>query len=170
VTLRVEPGASLEWLPQETILFEKSRLERSFDIDVAPTGRLLAVEAVILGRQAMGETGIRAEMRDRWRVRRGGRLVFADNLKLDDIPATHPRLGLLGGACAFASILLVAEDAESRLDAVRAVLGPDSGASAVDGKLFCRILAPDGMALRRVLTPAMAALRGGKPSPRLWTV
>jgi urease accessory protein len=170
VVLRVGDGASLDWLPQETILFERSHLERGFDIDVARTGRLLAVEAVILGRQAMGETGICAQLRDRWRVRRGGRLVFADNLKLDDLPATNPRLGLFGGACAFASVLLVAPDAESRLDAVRAVLGADSGASATDGKLFCRILAADGMALRRILAPVMAALRSGRAPPRLWTV
>jgi urease accessory protein len=174
VSLTVGPGAVLEWLPQETILFEQARLSRAFEIDVAETGRLLAVEAVIAGRQAMGETGINAHLTDRWRVRRDGRLIFADNLTLDDLPGATGRKALLDGACAFASVLFVAPDAEERLDGVRGALemsGTDAaGASAFDGKLFCRILAKDGLNLRRVLVPVMAALRGGSPPPRLWTV
>jgi len=170
VEMTLGEGASLDWLPQETILFNQARLERTFEIDVAPSARLLAVEAVIAGRRAMGETGITAHLTDRWRVRRGGRLVFADNLKLDDLPSATGRRALLDGACAFASVLFVAPDAEDRLEGVRAVLGSSSGASAFDGKLFCRILAGDGMSLRRTLVPVMAALRGGSPPPRLWIV
>jgi len=71
---------------------------------------------------------------------------------------------------AFASVLLVADNAEDSLDAVRMALGEAGGASAFDGKLFCRILAADGLALRKILVPVMAALRGGAPAPRLWTV
>jgi urease accessory protein len=170
VSLTVGAGAVLEWLPQETILFDQARLDRTFDIEVAPTGRLLAVEAVIAGRQAMGESGGGAHLADRWRVTRDGRLIFADNLKLDDLPAAAGRRALLDGARAFASVLLVGPDAEERLDGVRAVLGSAGGVSAFDGKLFCRILAANGLELRRALVPVMAALRGGSPPPRLWTV
>jgi urease accessory protein len=170
VQLKVAAGAQLEWLPQETILFEGSHLSRAFDICVEPGGRLLAVEAVILGRSAMGETDIHARLRDRWRVQWGERLIFADNLRIDDPTVIAGRPALLKDAKAFASVLLVADDAEASLDAVRQALGEAGGASAFDGKLFCRILAKDGLSLRRTLVPVMTALRGGKPPPRLWTV
>jgi urease accessory protein len=170
VELKVAAGAHLEWLPQETILFEGSHLSRDFKISVEPGGRLLAVEAVILGRSAMGETDIHARLRDRWRVQWGERLIFADNLRIDDPTLIASRPALLNDATAFASVLLVADDAEASLDAVRLALGEAGGASAFDGKLFCRILAKDGLNLRRTLIPVMTVLRGGKPPPRLWTV
>jgi len=170
VALEVAAGASLEWLPQETILFEGACLRRRFDVRIAPGGRLLAVEAVILGRAAMGETRIEARLDDRWRVQWGERLIFADNLRLDLGPATTGRPAALRDACAFALVLLVAEDAEARLDAVRESLGAQGGASAWDGKLVCRIAAPDGLALRRAITAVSGVLRAGAAAPRLWTV
>jgi urease accessory protein len=170
VKLTVAAGASLEWLPQETILFEGSNLRRDYDVRIEPGGRMLAVEAVILGRAAMGETEIQARLRDRWRVQWGKRLIFADDLRLDDLLLVADRSALLHGAKAFASVLLIADNAEVCLDAVRLALGETGGASAFDGKLFCRILAADGLALRKILVPVMAALRGGAPTPRLWTV
>jgi urease accessory protein len=170
VKLNVAAGASLEWLPQETILFEGSRLERDYSVHIEPGGRLLAVEAVVLGRQAMGETHVQARLNDRWRVQWGERLIFADNLKIDDAPSMAVRSALLNGAQAFAFVLLVMDDAEARLDAVRLALGDSGGASAFEGKLFCRLLATDGLSLRRTLIQVMAALRDGKQPPRLWTV
>jgi urease accessory protein len=170
VKLTVEAGASLEWLPQETILFEGSNLARTFDIRVEPGGRLLAVEGVIIGRKAMGETAIQARLHDRWRVQWGERLIFADNLKLDIAASTVGRPALLRNSKAFALILLLDYDAEARLGAVRDVLGDIGGASAWDGKLVCRVAATDGLALRRILVAVMGILRGGVAPPRLWTV
>jgi urease accessory protein len=102
-------------------------------------------------------------------VRREGRLVFADDLRfagaVDHLTVRAP---VLGGAKAFASLLLVAEDAERFLPALRAVIGEAGGASAFDGKLFCRLAAPDGITLRRTLLPALKVLRDGEPCPRVW--
>jgi urease accessory protein len=169
--LTVGAGARLDWLPQETILFDHSALSRTIEADVAGDGRLLIVESVVLGRRAMGETLSRAAFRDQWRVRRDGRLVFADALKLDgDIPARAASSPLLGGAGAFATLLLVASDVAGSLEAVRAAIGDLGGASAFDGKLVARIAAPDGLTLRRALLPAIAALSGGRPAPSVWTL
>jgi urease accessory protein len=173
ITARLTVGAAarLDWLPQETILFDRSALSRRIEADMAADGRLLLVEAVILGRRAMGETVTFADFRDRWRVRRDGRLIFADDLRLTgDIPARTASRPLLAGAGAFATLLLVAPDAEATLEPVRAALGSLGGASAFDGKLVARIAAPDGLALRRALLPAIAALRGGLPLPSVWTL
>ncbi|MCF8505929.1 MAG: urease accessory protein UreD [Caulobacter sp.] len=169
--LTVGAGARLDWLPQETILFDRSALSRTIEADVAGDGRLLLAESVVLGRRAMGETLSRVAFHDRWRVRRDGRLLFADDLRLDgDIPARAASPPLLGGAGAFATLLLVAPDAAGPLDAIRAAVGSLGGASAFDGKLVVRIAAPDGLTLRRALLPAIAALSGGRPAPSVWTL
>jgi urease accessory protein len=169
VSLRAGDGARIDWLPQETILFDRGALSRRLEADLAEGATLLAVEAVILGRTAMGEQVRTGALRDRWRIRREGRLVFADDVRLQGAVAeTTKAAPLLAGACAFASVLLVAEDAERFLPAVRAAIGGLGGASAFDGKLFARIAASHGLALRRALLPALEALRDGRPLPRVW--
>ena len=169
VALSVGVGARLDWLPQETILFDGGALSRTLEADLAEDARLLAVEAVILGRTAMDETVRSGALHDRWRIRRQGRLVFADDLRLDgaiaEVTAKSP---VLAGARAFASLLLVADDVAALLAPLRVALGPSGGASAFDGKLFARVTAPDGFTLRQALLPALEILRGGAPLPRVW--
>ncbi|HEV7384158.1 MAG TPA: urease accessory protein UreD [Phenylobacterium sp.] len=169
VTLNAAAGARIDWLPQETILFDGAALSRTLEAELAADACLLAVEAVVLGRTAMGETVRRGALRDRWRIRREGRLVFADDLRFDGPVAEVAALApTLAGGKAFASLLLVAEDAARFLAPLRQAIGPAGGASAFAGKLFARIVAPDGLGLRRALLPAIAALRGGEPAPRVW--
>ena len=123
----------------------------------------------MLGRTAMDDGAWR--LHDRWRIRREGRLVFADDLRLAgpiaDLAAKAP---ILAGARAFASLLLVAVDAERLVAPLRVALGPSGGASAFDGKLFARVTAPDGFALRQALLPALETLRDGRPLPRVWRI
>lgn len=169
VTLSAGEGARIDWLPQETILFDGAALSRSLDVDLAHGAGLLVAEAVIMGRTAMNETVRSGSLRDRWRIRREGRLVFADDLRFGgEIERLTNRLPVLAGARAFASILLVTEDADLRLGPLRAAIGPSGGASAFDGKLFARIAAADGISLRRTLLPALKVLRDGEPCPRVW--
>jgi urease accessory protein len=176
VDLSVAAGASLDWMPQATIVFDGARIERSISAEVAPNARLLLVEPVILGRTARGERLSHGLLFDRWRIRRGGRLVYADGLQLDgDIAAVLDRRATLGGWAAFATILLVAPDAESRLEAVRAALGLpdelpenlDAGASAWDGMLSIRLLARDGAPLEAAIRRVVGAL-GIVEIPRIW--
>ena len=170
--LTVDAGASLDWLPQETILFDRSRLTRRLDIDVHPGARLLAVEAIVLGRAAMGERVRSVELHDSWRVRRGGRLAFADGLRIDgDSVATLAGKATGNGAAALATVLMVAPDAEAWLERARSVLADaqcEAGVSACNGMLTARLLAADGFALRIDLTRLIEALRG-TTMPRTWT-
>ena len=76
-------AASLAWLLQETILFDGARLDRTIDIDLASDARLMFAEAVVFGRTGMGEAVKHGFFADRWRVRRGGALVFAETVRLD---------------------------------------------------------------------------------------
>lgn len=169
VALTLGAGARLDWLPQETILFDGGALSRRLEADLAADARLLVVEAVVLGRTAMGESVRRGELRDRWRIRRDGRLIFADDLAFSGAVADlADRAPLLAGGRAFASLLLVAQDAERLLVPLRQVIGDAGGSSAFEGKLFCRIAAADGLALRRALLPALKVLQDGEPCPRVW--
>lgn len=171
------PGATIHWLPQETILFDHAALSRRLDVDLAADASLLAVEPVILGRAAMGETVRTARFSDQWRVRRAGRLVYADALRLHGDPeALTGGAATLGGQRAFASILYVGHDADTRLTTLRATLratlaaplAATGGASLIrEGVLAARLTAPDGLSLRRALIPALELLRG-HPLPTVW--
>lgn len=169
VALIVGENARLDWVPQETILFDGGALSRRLEADLGAGARLLAVEAVVLGRTAMDETVRRGSIHDRWRVRREGKLVFADDLRLDGaIMEITAGASVLDAGKAFASLLLISDDAGRFLTPLRAALGPCGGASAFDGKLFARIVADDGFALREALLPALEILRDGQPLPRVW--
>lgn len=170
VSLTVAEGASLSWLPQETILFDDAGLDRTIAIDLDPGARLVFVESMVLGRAAMGERLATGAILDRWRLRRGGRLVFADGLRLDGaIAATLDTVASAAGGAAMATVLL----APGGDDIVAAVRGRESGyagevgASAWNGIAAVRLLARDGAALRRDLVAVLAAI--GAPLPRLWT-
>jgi urease accessory protein len=167
--LRLAAGARLAWLPQETILFDGGRLSRSLDVDLAGDAELVAVEAVLFGRQAMGETLRSGHLHDRWRVRRGGRLIFADDLRVEgDIAVRLAPQPAMAGGRAMATVLFAGEAPERFLDRARFLIGPNGGASAWNGKLLARLVEETGLALRRRLESLLMLLMSGSPLPRLW--
>ena len=129
--LRVGENARLDWLPQETILFDEASLTRRLDVDLAETAAFLAIEAVLLGRKAVGEAVRCGTLRDRWRVRRCGRLVHAEDVRMTgDIEALVAQAAVLGGDVAFATLLYCGPRAELFLPKVREVLGEAAGGRA----------------------------------------
>ncbi|TVQ55798.1 MAG: urease accessory protein UreD [Rhodobacteraceae bacterium] len=169
VSLSVGDGARLEWLAQETILFDRCALRRTIDVDMAEGATLLLVEPVVLGRQAMGETVQSGFFSDFQRIRRGGRLVYADATRLAGaVAAQAARPAALGPNRAWASIVYVAPDAEERLDEARSLIaGGEGGASAFDGLISARMVSSDGQELRRRLLRFLAGFRVDPP-PRVW--
>ncbi|MGJ3264496.1 MAG: urease accessory protein UreD [Salinarimonas sp.] len=172
VGLDLGPGAALDWLPQEQILFEGARLHRTIDVALAADARLLLVESAIFGRLAMGETVETGALHDRWRIRRAGRLVFAEDLRLEGrIREILARAACGGGARALATVLLVSPDAEARVEDARAALADarvECAAGGFDGVLLARFLGPDPQALRADLARFLARL-SGRPLPRSWS-
>jgi urease accessory protein len=163
----VGPGAAAEWLPQETILFDRCALDRRLTIDVAPGASFLGVEMLIFGRAAMGERVVTARLRDLIEVRRGGDLLLHDAIRMDgEVDRLLERTAVAGGARAVAIVVHVAPDAERRLDAVRAAA--NCGASAWNRMLIARIVAPDGATSRREVMAVLSVLRDGRPLPRVW--
>jgi urease accessory protein len=169
VKLSVGSEGRIDWLPQETILYDGAAIERRLLVDLARDARALIVEPVILGRVAMGERVRDLHLTDRWDIRRDGSLVFADALRLDsDAEAQLARPGIAGGAGSWATALFCAPDAAAHLDSVRSLLPPTAGASLVrDGVLFLRILARDGFILRKTLIPVIERLTT-LPLPKVW--
>ena len=170
-TLHVGAGAALEWLPQETILFDRCALHRRLDIHLAADASFLGVEALVFGRTAMGEEVTEARLHDRITLRRAGRLLLHDAVRIDGpVAALLDRPAMGRGGRAVATLLHAGPDAVRLLDPLRAALAPfeaessEAGASCWDGLLLVRIVAPHGAALRRAVTAGLNILRGG-PHP-----
>ncbi|MBL4740367.1 MAG: urease accessory protein UreD, partial [Sneathiella sp.] len=149
----VESDAYLEWLPQETILFEKGRLRRLNKIHLAKDAKLLALEATILGRRAHGETLSDATITDGWKIWKEGKLVWFDqfclNGNLDQLAA---RRGLLDGATSFATIVLALPDITGYVEIAREVAElceSTIGVTSFDGELMIvRFLDKEAYSLR----------------------
>jgi urease accessory protein len=166
--LKVDQPARALWLPQEAILFDGARLARSFDARLDENATLLAVESVVLGRKAMGEQLTDFSFRDHWRIRRGGRLVFADGVRLDALRVRGA--AALAGAGAIAMVVLVSSEAERFVEPLREIIAGLGGVSAWDGKLVARLVAPDGFDLRKSLIPALRLLAAPMELPKVWTL
>lgn len=168
--LAVGAGASLEWLPQETILFDRCALDRRLEVDLAPDAGFLGVETLVFGRTAMGERVRQGRLRDLIRVRRGDELLLHDAIRLDgDIDATMQRTAIGGGAAVVSTIVYVAPDAAAKLDAVRASGGSaEAGASVWNGMLVARIVGGDSASVRRTVVQVLNVLRCSRPLPRVW--
>jgi urease accessory protein len=168
--LTVATGGSLEWLPQETILFNQSALDRQLDVDLAPDARFLGVETLVFGRAAMGERVRSGWLRDLIRIRQGDELLLHDAIRLDgaiDEKLQRPAVG--ADARVVATLVYVAPDAEERLPDVRTALeATEAGASVWNGMLVARVLGPDSAAVRRSVIAALTILREDRPLPRVW--
>jgi urease accessory protein len=163
-------GAELTWLPQETILFDRARLARTITIAVASGAKLLLAETVVFGRTAMGETVHEGSFTDRWRVHRDGRLIFADNLRLEGCIADRlDEVAVARGCAALGTVLIVPGD-DALIAASRAASGQfrgEAGVSAWNGIALARLAAPDGAALRHDLVLLLSAF-GHRALPRIW--
>ena len=169
-TVRVAEGAFLDWLPQETILFDRCALDRELLVDLAPGAAFTGVEHLLFGRGAMGEVVHTGRIRDVVRVRQDGREVLHDAVRFrGKVQAVLDRPASANGGRAVATVVHAAPDAAGRLDPVREALAPfEAGASFWDGLLVARIVARDGVLLRRAVVAVLAALRAGRPLPRVW--
>jgi urease accessory protein len=171
VDLRLGARARLAWLPQETILFSGARLRRRLSVDMHDSATLIIAEATVFGRLAMGETLGKGLFADRWRIRRGGTLMHAEDTRIaGDIGRLLERPAIGGGARAIATAIVFSPDAEDKLEAARAQIGAygcEWGASAWKGRLLARFLANDTAGLRAALVRFLLVATDGN-MPRLW--
>ncbi|UQR62675.1 urease accessory protein UreD [Bradyrhizobium sp. C-145] len=169
IGLRVGAGAHLSWLPQETILFDRARVHRRFDIALDEAASLLLCEIVVFGRTAMGERMEQGEFVDRWRLSRGGRLVFAETVRLHGhIGEKLAQSAVAKSGAAIGTALIVPGD-EALVERIREAsesFAGEVGISAWNGFAMARFCAQDAARLRADMMAVLA--RTGTALPRLW--
>lgn len=169
VRLGVAAGAALDWLPQETIVFEGARLKRRTVAEVAGGGTLLACEMVVLGRAASGERFTSGLLLDAWSVRRSGRLVWTDTLRIE---GETPDGAGFGAANALATVIGVWDEPQARFEEARALLeaaeGVRAGVTLVNGVMVARLLG-EATAVRAATIGFLTTSRGAR-LPRVWHV
>jgi urease accessory protein len=170
IALKAAAGSHLSWLPQETILFDRARISRRIDIDLAEGASLLLCEIVVFGRSAMGETMRHGEFVDRWRMRRSGRLVFAETVRLDgNIGEKLARSAVANGGVAIGTALIMPGDQAvvERIREVQDSFGGEVGISCWNGFAMARFCAQDAMRLRADMMTVLGRA-SAVPLPRLW--
>ena len=177
--LTLGAGAHADWLPQETILFDECALDRSLDVDLAEGASLLAAETLVFGRAAMGETVMRLALADRWRIRRAGRLMHAENLRMTgDAQRLLSVAAVASGYRAVATLVLVPASDETiamHAASIRAMLAQADRGSALTGgvtalpeRLVIRLAAQDSYVLRPAVARCLSVLRHGHEMPAVW--
>ena len=171
VQMTARNGGALFWLPQETILFDESRLGRRIEIDLDADSEILALESLVFGRHAMGERLQNCHFTDRWRIRRDGQLVHAEALSIqDDLPVLLDSAAGAGGAQMAATLVYVGprlEQVHADLAAVLPSLASRAACSAWQGRLVLRLLAAETMTGKADLSHILHSLRG-QQVPRVW--
>ena len=173
VSVRVGEGAALDWLPQETIVFEGARLKRRTVAEVEPGGALLACEMVVLGRAASGERFTRGLLLDSWSIRRTGRLMWTDTLRVE---GETPSGAGFGAANALATLIGVWDAPQPHFERARGLLeaaaedrvGVRAGVTLVNGVMVARLLG-EATAVREASIRFLTDFRGRR-LPRVWHV
>jgi urease accessory protein len=170
VRLQVDRAGSLLWLPQETILFDQARLRRDIEIDLAANAKVTLAEALIFGRTASGEAMQNGSLTDRWRVRRAGKLIFAETLKLDGAIAAKLRERAVAGTGVAVATIFMSPASDAEVSALRAIaesFRSELGVSSWNGLAVARLVAEDGATLRHDIALAVTALGASLPRPWL---
>ena len=176
--LKAQMSAKLAWLPQETIVFNQARLHRTTEIDLFSGAQLLALEWIVLGRAAHGEVVVGGNITDTWRVKRDGRLIWADSFRITDEILPHlNRRALLANGKAVATLIYFGPYLEKRLDLLREIipsLGCNCAATLVSGLIVVRFAVKESsdlkLALRSFLQQFGPELGSGPfRVPKMWS-
>lgn len=170
-SLSAGTGGHINWLPQETILFDQAQLSRDLTVELAENATALIVEPVLLGRLAMNESVLSGLFSDRWTIKRNGKTVHAEAFRIGpELGRQAAQKAVLNNAKAFATILLMDPDSEPLLEPARAIIGEKGGASFWNGKLLARLIDGDGYVLRKRLIPLVSLLNKQAGLPKCWSL
>jgi urease accessory protein len=176
-SLKAHESARLAWLPQETITFNWARLHRTTEIELFSGSELLALEWLVLGRAAHGEIVIGGSITDSWRVKKDGRLIWADNFRItDETFAQTNRKALLSDCRAIATLIYFGTDLDKRMECLRESLLPlecDCGVTLVGGLVVARFAAKESAGLKVALRSFLSQLEteldpGPFRVPKMW--
>lgn len=153
--LKVCETSRVAWLPQETIVFNRARFSRETEIELSSEAELLALEWLVFGRAAHGEELLAGHIADSWRVRKDGRLIWADTFRAteDIFPHLH-RKALISGYKAIGTLIYFGPRLDKRIEFLRGnapSLECYSAATSVAGLIIVRFAAKQSSDLRVAL-------------------
>jgi urease accessory protein len=170
--------AKLAWLPQETIVFNRAAINRQTEIEISSGSELLALEWLVFGRAAHGEEMVGGCIIDSWRVKKDGRLVWADTFRAtDDVFAHLHRTALLSDCKAIGTLIYFRPQVAARLEGLRemaAQLGCHCAVTLVAELIIVRFAARLSSDLRRAVRGALEQFSrepGDGPFgvPKMWS-
>jgi len=176
--LEAREFARLAWLPQETIVFNGARIHRTTEIELFSGAELLALEWLVLGRAARGEIMVCGSVLDGWRVKKDGRLIWADSFRISDEIFVHlTRKALLSKFNSIATLVYFGPDLDRRLEFLREILsslGCDCAVTKVSGLIVGRFAAKQSsdlkLALRSFLQQFESEVGSGPfRVPKMWS-
>ena len=171
--IKIEDGSTLEYLPQESILFDGAKLNRAVNISLGARSCLLLSEMFVLGRWAMNEDFTRGIFLDRWSIDVAGQPIWREGLRIEGgLSSLSSSLGF-ANARALATIFYAGANAAEVLGLARDVIGPMGGATIVRGMLVVRMLGNEAGMLKQQLGEIISIIRAaalGRPAevPRVW--
>src|SRR5215475_10173003 len=176
--LRVGDGAKLAWFPHETIVFNWARLHRETEVEISSGSELAALEWLVFGRAAHGEQMVGGEIRDSWRVKKEGRLIWADTFRISEEVFPHlKRRALLSNCKAIATLICFGTHLDKRLALMREIsrsFDCRCAATLVAGLIIVRLAAEESSNLKlalRALLQQLGPVFGEGPFrvPKMWT-
>jgi len=178
--LTVRTGARLDWLPQETILFDGAKLNRRLEINLATDAELLVCEALVFGRHAMLETLVELSLHDVWNIRRDGTLIHAESFRFtgnwSEHAARRSTMHLYGAS---ATVLYCGQRSKEALallsDKLHGLAALPAarltiGVSAMHERIVVRVVAVNSFELRKFLIPCIEVLNADMLVPAVWHV
>jgi urease accessory protein len=168
--LRFEVAGSLEWLPQETIVFDGALARLDTEVHLRGGARYLGWEILCLGRTASGERFERGEIRVSTRLYRDGRLVWLERGRLAGGGALLDSAAGLQGMPVCATLVASGEGFD--LARIRQIEG--TAATQLPGALLVRHLGGSSEQAKRLFQEVWAIVRPGlfgreARTPRIWS-
>ncbi len=176
IDFSVDEGAMLEWLPQESIIFDGARARMETRVALAADARFIGWDILCLGRAAAGERFEHGRFDLFFRVDRGNAPLWIERGGFDgnDTMLTSPAGWASATVCG--TLLATFEPTPEVLTACRAVAPADSAShalTALPGLLVARYLGNSSEAARQWFAGLWEIIRPvccGRPAktPRIW--
>ena len=171
INLSVSDTADLHWLPQETILFNDSKFERTLTVNLSSCSNFLCTETIVLGREAMGENICDCELIDNWRVFRDGNLFHAESFRLsNEVNKIIAAPAGCNGARLLSTILYVGNNVDQvaeRLAELIKQTASDCAVSCWNDRFVIRLVSAHSASARKDIERILLAVRQ-QPLPRVW--
>lgn len=177
LSFEVGPGAVLEWLPQETIVYDGVLADMATTVKLDNGAIYLGWEVLCLGRAAAGERFTAGRVRQRTEIWQGGKRLWVECARLEGAdPLLDSPIGLLGHSVS-ATMIAAGRDVSAEVLAecrrVQASEGARAGVTRLPRLVVARYLGDSGENARRYFTLLWAVLRpvlkGCEAiSPRIW--